>query len=146
MQIRKATFADIPEMIDLGKRGHSLSENRHLEFDEPGAKLFGAQCMSSNGLCAFVAEDEGRIIGLLLGQEQQWPYLKAKLATDCVFFAERCDAFRALMHAFEAWAFDERKVDQIVMGVTFGGNSSAPLYKRMGFAQTGGTFIKNRGG
>lgn len=148
MNLRKATFADINAMVEFGKAVHAKSENAHLEFDEPGARLLGAHCISMKGLCAFVVEDAGKIVGILLGQVQDYPYLKASFATDVAFLSMRFGAGRLLLQRFRHWAFEERKVAQIVMGVSFGGKSaqSAAFYKRMGYRRTGGIFVMNRGG
>ena len=146
--IRKAEFRDIPGMLALAKRGHAKSEYARLEFDEAGARLLGAQCISGKSLCAFVAESDGQIVGLLLGSEESFGYLKARFATDLAFYCEHPGKGMRLMKRFLKWALEERKVDQVLLNVSFGGKSAeaAPsLYKRIGFRHVGGMFVMDRG-
>jgi L-amino acid N-acyltransferase YncA len=141
VEVRRATFADIPEMLAMGKAAHAQSESAYLPFDEAGAKILGAQCMTSKTLCAFVAEHDGKIVGLVLGQEQEFPYLKAKFATDVAFYAQHPGAGRRLLRRFIEWARLERKVDQVVLCVSFGGKDSTSFFNRHGFRKTGGMFV-----
>lgn len=147
MIVRKATFADIPAMLEIGRRAHEASENADFPFDESGAKLLGAATMTQSGMCAFVAVEGEKIVGVLLGQTDKIPYAKLKYATDIVFYAAKPGAGRALMERFTHWALEERRVDQMLLGVSFGGKSARSanaFYKRMGFATVGGLFIRNR--
>jgi len=131
-------------MIELGRRGHTRSENAHLEFNEAGANIMGVQCLSLPTRCAFVVEVDHRIVGLLIGVEQGFGYLNARYATDVVLYADFPGAGRALLRRFIAWAFDERGVDQVMMGVSFGGKSArstGAFYRRCGFRHTGGMFV-----
>lgn len=146
MKVRPAVFSDIPEMLVFGRAAHARSDGAHLEFDEDGARLLGAQCITTKRLCAFVAEDGGKIVGILLGQVQDYPYLKAQFATDVAFVSARFGAGRILLQRFIVWAFEERRVAQVMLGVSFGGKSaqSVAFFKRMGFKRTGGIFVMNR--
>jgi hypothetical protein len=148
MIVRDATFDDADEAVELGAKIHAESESKHLAFDPSGAKVIGAQCIVNRSMCAFVAEHEGRIVGVLLGAERSFGYLHARYATDLLFLAKG-GAGKLLMTRFKTWAFDERGVDQIIMGVSFGGRSargSEVIYKRQGFTHAGGIFLMNRGG
>jgi hypothetical protein len=145
--VRKATFGDIPAILELGKTGHAQSENAQYEFDEQGARLLVASCVSQKALCAFVAEQDGRIVGFLLGQEDRLPYLKMRYATDLVLYAAHPGAGRRLVEVFTDWGLGQRKVDQMMLGVSFGGRSKTKaesFYTRLGFKPVGGIFIKNR--
>jgi hypothetical protein len=147
MIVRRGTFADIPELLVLAKRAHALSSNAHIEFDEPGAKLLAANSMTTKGACFFVAVDEGGVLeGLLVGIEQEFGYLRACYAIDVVSFAESAAAARALVERFETWAFGERRVAQIMLGITFGGRHARAMghiYSRSGFKSVGGVYTKN---
>lgn len=147
MIVREATFDDADEAVELGARIHAQGESRHLTFDPSGAKVIGAQCIHNSSMCAFVAEHEGRIVGVLLGAERSFGYLHARYATDILFLAEG-GAGKLLIQRFKAWAFDERGADQIIMGVSFGGRSargSEVIYTRQGFTHAGGIYLMNRG-
>lgn len=147
MIVRRGNFADIGDLLVLARKAHALSENAHLEFDEPGAKLLAANCMTTKGACLFVAvTDCGKIVGLMLGLEQDFGYLKASYAVDLATFAQNRQAAQALIERFETWAFGERRVAQIMLGITFGGRHAKAmghLYRRSGYKTAGGVFTKN---
>lgn len=148
MIVRKATFDDIPAMIAIGRDVHAQSENASYAFDESSAKLLGASAITMKTMCAFVAEDKDVIVGVVIGSEDRLPYAKVKFATDIVLFARAPGAGRALLDRLTTWAFDERRVDQMLLGVSFGGKSArsaTALYRRKGFAPVGGLYVKNRG-
>lgn len=147
MEIREATFDDVPEIIEIGKRGHAASDNARFKFNEAKAKLLCAQLIVGKTTCLFVAVDNGKIVGILLGQTEEYVYCNMRYATDIALYAEAPGAGRALLKRFEKWAFDEKKVDQLLMGVSFkaGQNRQAEaMYRRRGFAHVGGIFTKNR--
>jgi hypothetical protein len=147
MIVRKVVFDDIPALVDLGRRAHEASGNARFAFDEPGAKLMGAAAITQKTMCAFAAVDGEKFVGIVLGQEDKIPYAKMRYATDLVFYAEKPGAGKALMDRFTQWAFEERRVQQLLLGVSFGGKSArsaGAFYKRMGFAAVGGLYVKNR--
>ena len=147
MEIRAATFEDIPAIIEIGKRGHAASDNARYPFNEGKTKLLLAQLMIGKKTCIFVATEGAAIVGFLLGQEEEYVYADLKYATDIAVYAEAVGAGRKLLDRFERWAFDERKVDQLLLGVSHGGASAKQtesLYRRRGFAHVGGIFTKQR--
>ena len=146
MIVRGATFDDVDAIIALGKQGHARGENARYAFDDSAARLLVAQCLSTKRLCAFVAEEDG-IVGVLLGQEEQYPYIKMRFATDIALYTERAGAGVALLARFEQWALQERKVDRLLLGVSFDPERAAGmqrLYRRQGFKHVGGIFTKDR--
>jgi hypothetical protein len=147
MIVRHGNFADVTELLALAKQAHAKSANAHLEFDESGAKLLAANCMTSKGACLFVAvEGDGHIEGAILGLEQEYGYLKASYAVDVATFARSAAAACALIERFETWAFGERRCAQIVLGITYGGRHARAMghiYNRAGFHSVGGVYLKN---
>jgi hypothetical protein len=140
-------MGDIERVIEVGRRGHAKSEHSHLQFDERKSRLLGAHCIHNKGSCAFVAEVGGEIVGFLLGQDQELPYAKARFATDIVVYSERAGAGRKLIERFTKWGLEERKVDMMWLGVSFGGDEAkrvGAMYRRMGFSPVGGIFTKQR--
>lgn len=147
MEIRAATFEDIPAIIEVGKRGHAASDNAGYPFNEGKTKLLLAQLVIGKKTCLFVAVVSGEIVGFLMGQEEEYVYCDLRYATDIAVYAEFVGAGRALLARFEKWAFEERKVDQLLLGVSHGGASAQrteSLYRRRGFAHVGGIFTKQR--
>ena len=146
-QVRSADFGDFEAMLELAHRGHAASENARYKFDAQAAIILAGQCILEDSLCAFVATSDKEVVGLLLGQEQKYPYLKMRYATDLVLYAEHPGAGRSLVERFKRWAFDERKVDQVLMGVSYGGHKAnvvSRMYERMGFREVGGMHVLNR--
>lgn len=147
VSVVSAEMGDIDAIIEIGKRGHAASANADYEIDEQRMKLLCATLIAGKRTCLFVAKRAGAVVGVLLGQEDIFGYCKLRYATDIALYAEVPGAGRKLMQRFERWAFDERKVDQVVMGVMHGGKSARhteALYGRAGFTYVGGLYVKRR--
>lgn len=147
IQVRRAGFEDVEGIIEIGKRGHTASENARYPFNEQKTKLLLAQLIIGKKTCLFVAEIDGKIVGFLMGQEEEYVYCDLRYATDIAVYAEAVGAGRRLLDRFEFWAFEERKVDQLLLGVSHGGASAKQtesLYRRRGFTHVGGIFTKQR--
>lgn len=140
-------MGEVEAVVELGRRGHAASEHSRYEFDEMRAKLFVANCAVNKASCAFIAEHEGKIVGMLLGKSEEYPYCKMTYATDLAIYSEAPGAGRKLIERFEQWAFQERKVSQLILAVSHGGKSTngvSALYKRLGYEHVGGLFTKQR--
>ena len=148
VEVRAAKMDDIEAMVALGKIGHARSALSKYEYDEGKSKLLAARLICTRRACVLVAEANGKIVGFLLGLAEDHFYAKMSYASDVVTYADTPGSGIRLLRAFEKWAFEERKVDQLMMGVTFGGDEAdrtASLYRRLGFTAVGGIFTKNRG-
>jgi ribosomal protein S18 acetylase RimI-like enzyme len=138
---------DIDDIVVIGKRGHEASDNAAYLYDEGRAKLLCATLIVGKKTCLFVAKESGNIVGILLGQEDEYGYCKLRYATDIAVYSEAVGAGRKLLQRFAQWAFEERKVDQMVLGVSHGGKSATQtisMYRRMGYKHVGGVFTKQR--
>jgi hypothetical protein len=123
--VRAATFDDVPQMVALGRQGHAKSDMARFAFDATGAKFMAGVCIRNDDHCAFVAEHAGDIVGLVLGMAQEYDYMKAQYATDILVYSARPGSGALLMRRFIKWALDERKVDRVMLGETYGGRSSS---------------------
>ncbi len=147
MEIRAAEMGDIEAIVEIGKRGHAASANAAYKFDEMKTKILCASLIVGKKTCLFVAKADDVIVGILLGQEDEYGYCRLRYATDIAVYSETPGAGRALMRRFEKWAFEERKVDQLLLGVSHGGKSTKQtesLYRRAGFSHVGGIYTKQR--
>ncbi len=147
MEILAAEMGDIEAIVEIGKRGHAASANARYAFDEMKTKILCATLIAGKATCLFISRDKGKITGILLGQEDTYGYCKLRYATDIAIYSETPGAGRALMRRFEKWAFEERKVDQLLLGVSHGGKSARgteAMYRRMGYEHVGGIFTRNR--
>jgi hypothetical protein len=147
VEVRRALLDEIEAIVEIGKRGHADSENRRYEFDEGRAKLLVAHCVTSKRAIALVAIQDARIVGFLLGKEDEYGYIAMRYATDLAVYSEVPGAGRKLIERFQKWAFDDRKVDQMILAVSHGGKSAkatGALYNRLGYQHVGGLFTKQR--
>lgn len=148
IEVRRALLDEVEAIVEIGKRGHADSENRRYEFDEGRARLLVASCVCNRRTIALVAVDESkRIVGFLLGKEDDYLYCKMRYATDIAIYSEAPGAGRKLIERFEKWAFEDRKADQMILAVSHGGKSAkstGALYSRMGYGHVGGLFTKLR--
>lgn len=147
MIVRNATFADVEAMLVLGRLGHAGSELSQFAFDEVGAKYAAAVSMADPARCAFVAEHSGSVVGVLLGMEEPYAYLHARYATDLLVFANAPGAGALLMRRFIEWAFEQRKVDRVLLGDTYGSRDpdrASGWYELLGARRVGGTYVIDR--
>lgn len=147
MIVRAATFDDVPQMVELGRQGHAKSDMSHFAFDETGAKFMAAVCIRNEDHCAFVAEHEDTLVGLVLGMSQEYDYMKAWYATDLLVYSARYGAGASIMKRFIQWALEERKVDRVMLGETYGGRSASKAegwYAKLGARRVGGMFVIDR--
>lgn len=123
---------------------HEKSPKARYAFDVQGAIGLALRCIADERSAVFVAEHEEHIVAVLAGAIQRWPYLKAKFATDFLFFSARPGAGRAVLRAFIAWA-REKDADEVMVTVGFGGKSATKdrLYEREGFMRMGSRFNLN---
>jgi hypothetical protein len=147
--IRKATFDDIPAMLALGRRAHVRSRYRDIAVDEAQAKLNAASMMTNRAQCVFVAEEEGRLVGMLMGVSMPWFFSREPYATDLFVYAEKAGAGRALVQRFVHWAFEERRVAGVELLTSFGGDArqqrlTEAMYKRLGAERVGSYFSIRR--
>lgn len=141
MIVRAAAPCDVHGLITLGKHVLAASAKARYPFDEAGAQRMAARCMTDDNACLFVADVDGKLVAVLAGAIQRWPYLEAKFATDFLFASVRPGAGRAVLRQFIAWA-RERRADEVVITVGFGGKSAMKdrLYEREGFTRMGSRF------
>jgi hypothetical protein len=149
--IRRATFEDIPAMLEMGRRAHARSRYCELAIDETTAKMNVAGMMTNKSQLVIVAERDGVLIGMLLGISVPWFFSSRSYATDLLWYAERPGVGVRLMRRFITWALKDRKVDSIESSVSFGGTleqtrETEEIYARLGFRRVGGaTFVMQRG-
>jgi len=146
LAIRHASMDDIEDIVAMGERGHKRGANARFDFSGMRARVLVAQCITRRTMCALVASDDSGIVGFLLGNSDEYPYIAMRYATDLATYSEAPGAGRALIEAFTRWA-DANGCDQIIVGVTYGGRSergATALYRRLGFTHVGGMFTRQR--
>lgn len=145
MIVREARPGDVEPILALGRALHEASPRAHLTFDDDGAREALAKCGNSPRHSAFVAEHQGKVVGLLVASEHRWPHIKGRFVTDVVFFSDRAGAGRRLIDRLVEWG-KSRGADEVVCAVSFGGKSAEgakAVFTRAGFEHRGGMFAMN---
>lgn len=144
--VRRATPADLAQMVMLGYRLCDKTPYAHIERDRPSIVRTFTMAMSSQFGCAFVAEREGKLTGILVGAAQQLWWSRVRYATDLCFYSERAGDGYALLKKFIAWAWNTPSVIEITMGQSSGIDTkrSAALYRRAGLTLVGGLYTAVR--
>lgn len=153
VKIREAKHDDIPELVAMGRAMHEESpEYQRMDFsEEKVAKLArylcGTMLVPSRPGSALVAEDEGRIIGMMAGFVIEHFFGHDKIASEYVLYVKpehrRGTAAVRLIRAFEKWALSQG-VRAIMPGVTTGNKTerTQALYMHLGYEANGVTLIK----
>lgn len=146
-KIRFASKNDIPELVKLGKEIYLESQQKDLGFDEARLRNQIEACLrpESKNYCLFVAEREGRIIGVFWGHIDQHFFSKALVATEYMFYVK--PDFRGtsvalrLMHAYKTWA-ENRNAQEIMICMTIGVEPEKfdRFIKKLGFQYVGGNY------
>lgn len=146
VKVRPAVEGDIPTMVRLGRRLHAESPRyRDRHFDPDKVTGIARAVIAQGG--AHVAEDDGKIVGLIAGFVVEHWFGRDKMASDFTFYvAPEARGGRAalmLVRAFEAWAISQG-VKDIVPGVSTELNVEgvAAFYNRLGYRTYGATFLK----
>jgi GNAT superfamily N-acetyltransferase len=149
MPIRFANMEDLPAIVELASRMHSLTRFKAYPFHaQKTANSIAALIRHDKGRYAvFVAENSDRkIVGGLIGVMEQQIFSDAFTASimhiDVVPEARMGGYGVRLIKAFEQWA-KNRDVFEICFGVNSGNDSNLqPLVERLGYRFVGGNFVK----
>lgn len=148
MNIRPATLEDIPALVELGRRFHTLTRFRIYDFNaERVAGQLRALVENARGThCFFVAEDgQGVPVGALIGciERHFFSDLPVASVVQFVVLPERrmSGAGLRLLTAFRKWA-ENRNAFEINAGVNSGTDLARMdrFLKRLGFRLTGGNY------
>ena len=139
--IRLATYADIPQMVDLGSLMHKESRFSVLRYDcEKVANL--VHHLISSDQCALVAEEDGVVVGLFIGMILPHWCSSDLVSMDMALFVnpEKRGGMTAakLVKTYRQWAID-RGAKMVGIGVNTGVHAevTGKLYERIGFKMIG---------
>lgn len=143
--IRVATHADIPRILELGERLHSVSSYADIAFDRVKVSALMAQIINGAGV-VFLSERDGVVVGGIAGGvTEHWFSSTERLAFDYSFFIEPESrsgiTAMKLLTAFREWA-RLNGARHLRMGITTGLNveSTARLYRAFGLTELGPLF------
>lgn len=150
MPIRFATVADIPALVEGGKRMHALTRFRTQPYIEAKvAKAFESLIAQGQGKYVYLVAEDGdkRVVGALIGVLEQQIFSDAWTASvmhyDVLPEARMGGYGVRLLKAFERWAAN-RKVIEVSLGVNSGEELErlAHFAFRMGYTKVGENYVK----
>lgn len=143
--IRQATTADVPALVALGERMHKESSFSSMRFSREKVYKRLVTLVQADYGFAVAVEQEGRVVGGMVGAVFEDWYTTDKVATDFALFLE--PEFRngitaaRLVSRFVSWA-KASGAKQIRPGVSTGevGAGAERLYEHFGFRRVGALF------
>lgn len=149
MIIRKATAVDLQRIRELN---NELFELELANFDK---YLIKGWPLSNEGRIYFedaiknsfviVAEVDNKVVGYLLGEEDNIPYYNFKIAELCNMCVDekyrKHGIGKALYKAFEKH-FTKLGIKHFMVTASFKNESAKSFYKRIGFIEANTTFVK----
>ena len=146
-QIRFATVADIPELVQLGKEAHAETIQASLPFSSDRLTHQFNACLSpiKQNYCVLIAEADNVIVGGIWGYVAQHYFSESWVATEYMFYVQ--PSFRGspvavrLLHAFRKWA-ENRGASEVMICMTTGIDVERfdRFLRRMKFNYVGGNF------
>lgn len=143
--IRAGKHTDLAQIMTLANRVGDLSPYyRGIPRDRQGMVQTVTQCIASQFGCCLVAENDGRLTGVLLAQAVELWFSKCRTATDLLFYSEIAgDGFR-MAKAYSAWAWSVPRVCEVTMAQSTGLDieRTTRLLRLAGFEHVGGVFTQ----
>ena len=144
--VRNALVEDIEALLDMSLRMHLESRYSFLPFSREKVRALISQCISEPDThCAFVAEIDGRLGGMLGGYLADYFFCDEVVACDFVVFVDGTyrgtRAARTLVKAFQQWAAS-RNAREICLGISTDVESQkvARFYSILGFTSASAVF------
>lgn len=139
MEVRRATNADMKEMVDYLEEYHKTSNVSDIPFNRTSlVKVLDYYIVAGDSI-GLIAKENDTILGLLFGSLEPFFFnSKKSYATDLLYIAN--GAGPQLWKAFKKWAFGVG-ADRIIMGVSSGDDRACHLLEIMGMESTGGMYV-----
>lgn len=154
VKVRPAQHEDVPAVVDLGARLHAESDTyREFPYSRMKARAIALRCLGSlmapaEDAVLLVAEDEGRVVGMLGGYLSDGVFVDDMLvATDFTFYVEPKHrgtmAAVRLVKMFELWA-RTAGATHISPGIStrIEDDRTQRFYERLGYAPSGVSMMK----
>lgn len=144
--IRPATEQDIPRLMELGALMHAESRFRTVEIVPAKLEQTLRAVIAQGG--AFVAEQDGVVIGGFLGVVTEYFFSHERMACDLAIFVEpdrRGGIVAAgLIRTFRTWAA-RQGVKHLELGVSTGvhAEQTGALFERLGLTRQGALYTED---
>lgn len=129
----------INKIVAYGMAWHKESVMRDLKFSRQRSAQVLRESFMSPDCAVFLALEEEKVRGVLIGAVCAYPFFDASYATDLAFCAHKEGA--QLFRAFEQWA-KNHGAQALQMGVTSALEGADDFYRAAGLIQTGGIYYK----
>lgn len=132
----KATEADIPRLVRMGKKFHTSSQwaNRY-EYSEEGAAHYLSRLINHSGSTVIINDH-----GMIGGSMTPVPFLSMRMAQEAFWWAEKRGL--SLLLKFEEWARDMGADYVCMMSLAGGCDRIERLYLHRGYIRSEKTFMK----
>lgn len=144
MTVRPATADDVPRIVELGVSFVAESEYWRLGTANPDKIAVLALSLIESG-AMFVAERDGRVVGMLGGCVVDHPMVDALIASELAWYVEpgqRGSAGAGLLSAFTAWAVER---GASVLHMVAPTDRVAEHYRRLGYTAMESSFMRRIG-
>lgn len=139
MVVREATVADMKDVLDYMENYHKDSNLSDIPFKRTSALKIVEYSIGAKDSVAFVAYEEGRLRGILLGTLVPFFFNQdSSYATDIMFISD--GAGPQLWKKFVEWA-KFLGVKRIMMGVSSENPRASQLLEALGMTNTGGMYV-----
>jgi GNAT superfamily N-acetyltransferase len=150
-KIRRATTADLPALIAMGRALHAESPRyQGMPLDEGELRRLWdrlAGTLLADDACVLVAEIDGAPAGVMIGVLAKRWFSQERYATDLTLYVKPqyrgSRAFLRLVQAFQAWAAGQG-IEHLAVGVSteIHAEQTVHAYERLGYTLSGYTLTK----
>ncbi len=144
--IRKAQVADLPGILEAGRRLQAKTPYRDIPVDIQTVGNTLGHCISNAFGFAMVAVTDKEITGFLLGCAVPLWFSRMRSASDIVTHAENAGDGYKMIRAFVDWSWSIPNVIEITMAVSSGIDTerTGVLYERVGLQRVGALYTAVR--
>ena len=143
--IRQIEERDIPALVELGAEMHAESSFADVPFDRQLVENMAWHCLHNADWFGAVAEHDGRIVGMFVGNAGPFYFSTTQAGFDKVWYVtpecRRSIHGVRLLQAFLRWC-GARELIFVRIGVSTGVNPAGTdrLMQRLGFTAVGGNY------
>lgn len=148
MLVRQATNADVPVGLEFARAMH-LESPRFSDITFSRSKAEALMCRLLDVGGAFVAEQNGVLVGMFGGVVVEYMFSEERYASDLAVYVtppyRGSSAFIRLVAAFEQWAISQN-AREIILGVStdVGTAGTLMMYERLGYFLQGARTVLKR--
>ena len=146
MHIRRSNIDDIHQVVQILTDFHTESSFQDISLCVETLKANLMKALSVSSFCSIVAEDQGEILGYMLGRQGRYFFSKETAAWEEFVYVRPAfrgsSAGRRLVRHFIDWA-RASGASKVHIGVNAGIDSarSGLFFERLGFTRTGEAFV-----